>query len=882
MKASLIEISLDDLADARLGRVLVLTVNNRHARRLLSHLSSTLGAERPVMAVPDILPFKAWVRQATEQLAFVDGALLAAHRLDAFGARLLWQQVIRESEPEHYLLDIPQAAKLASEADQLMSSWMLSVPDSACTPDYERFAAWREAYRRRLDEADAEDDTLGLERVSEAMARGQLQLDFDTVVLAGFNELSPRLHDMLDTWAASGTRLGRLTEHLEPASSMVRVCAPSPEKEWQWAVQWAYDQLRQDAQGCYAILAPQLESQVPLAHRLLHGKLSEHGFAYNIAVARPLAQWPMVRAAVLWLELMVQSAAGSCTPAAAGQALLAGHCAAHEAEAGARGMLDAQWRHARVLTLMSPDLLHALHEATPRLAQAWSLLQEQLPHEHEIANISQWVIRIKALLSTLGFPGGMSLDSVAHQVLEAFEQALDNLGRQRVVLQNIGFAQAVRALSTLLLQTTFQPQRDLSARLDVLGLLEAEGGRWDGVWVLGLNDEVLPAAPSPNPFIPLVVQRHAGTPRATPERELEWARASYEMLKRSAPILVVSSAAFEGERELRPSPFVARLPLSEIEIPNDEPAVAVMELLIDDQGPILSPGSSTPGGVAVLETQARNPLWAFVRFRLGARQLAAYADPAQQAVRGMFLHSCAELFCTAVRSHQQLLALQQDGGHALSELLQAQIARAAHEHLGHYAPVVRDLECARALGVMTAWAQLEANREPYEIVALEEASVWQHGALNLKLRLDRVDKLASGERVVIDYKTGGARLDPHADWVRRPPLSLQLPFYAAVLGASQNDVSALVLMRLHAKQVAVSGLTDREIGLEGLAQSDSWQEFEGLDWSEIMARWRQDIESLAQAYANGWAANNTRHASDLEYCDVLPMLRLYEEADDDI
>lgn len=863
-----------------MGRVLVLTVNNRHARRLLAQLSASLGDDRPVMAVPDILPFQAWVRQVTEQLAFVDEARLAAHRLDAFGSQLLWQQIIRDAEPEHYLLDIPQAARLSRDADQLMSSWMLTVPDSASTPDSQRFAVWRDAYRQRLEEADAEDDTLGLERVGEAMAAGHLRLDYDSVVLAGFNEISPRLAYMLDIWAAAGLSLGRLAESLPQASVLRRVCAPSPELEWQWAVDWAYEQLQRDPQGRYAILAPQLEGQVPLAHRLLCGKLADSGHAYNVAVARPLGEWPMVRAALAWLQLMAQLLQGRCTPETAGMALLAGHCAGHEFEAGARAMLDAQWRHQGVLQLSRADWLEALHGAAPRLAQAWELVQGMLPDEHETANIFDWSARFKTVLSALGFPGGMALDSAAYQALEAFEQTLDDLGRQRVVLQGIDFAAAVSALRLLLMQTPFQPQRDLSARLDVLGLLEAEGGRWDGVWILGLTDEVLPAAPSPNPFVPLMVQRHARTPRATPERELEWARASYDMLSRCAPDMVVSCAEFEGERELRPSPFVAPLALTDFSLGKQTLRAAVMEAITDEQGPALSPGRATPGGVAVLETQARNPLWAFVKFRLGARLLPPYADPAQQTVRGMFLHACAELFCTVVRSQQRLHDLMHAEGGALREALQEQIQGAAREHLQAYAPIVRELECERALAVMTAWAKMEAQRTPYEIVALEEANVWEHGALQLKLRLDRVDRLASGERVIIDYKTGAGRMDPHADWVRRPPLNLQLPFYAAVLGGVQSDVAALVLMRLHARQVAVSGLADIDTGFEGLATSGDWQELEGLDWSALMARWRQDIENLATAYADGWAANITRHGADLDYCDVLPFLRLHEESSD--
>jgi len=119
-------------------------------------------------------------------------------------------------------------------------------------------------------------------------------------------------------------------------------------------------------------------------------------------------------------------------------------------------------------------------------------------------------------------------------------------------------SQAVSLLADLAADTLFQPQRDPGARLDVLGLLEAEGGRWDGVWVLGLSDEVLPATPKPNPLLPLAVLRRAGAPRATPERERQWAQELFASLCRCAPQVVFSHPQFDGERALRPPSVDAR------------------------------------------------------------------------------------------------------------------------------------------------------------------------------------------------------------------------------------------------------------------------------------------------------------------------------------
>src|SRR5690625_6059576 len=85
----------------------------------------------------------------------------------------------------------------------------------------------------------------------------------------------------------------------------------------------------------------------------------------------------------------------------------------------------------------------------------------------------------------------------------------------------MSFGHALYVFRRLCQEVLFQPERDPDARLDVLGMLEAEGGHWDGVWVLGLTDQVFPAVPKPNPFIPFSALARHQTPRSTPDREFE-------------------------------------------------------------------------------------------------------------------------------------------------------------------------------------------------------------------------------------------------------------------------------------------------------------------------------------------------------------------------
>ncbi|HEY9281307.1 MAG TPA: PD-(D/E)XK nuclease family protein, partial [Eoetvoesiella sp.] len=522
------------------------------------------------------------------------------------------------------------------------------------------------------------------------------------------------------------------------------------------------------------------------------------------------------------------------------------------------------------------NFVELLTQMTPQLALAWQACIADEAGRKGSHTIDVWVARFRGWLQALGYPGQAALSSHAYQVVQAFDDLLDRLGRQTTVLGSLSLGAAVSVLARLARETPFQPERDPAARLDVLGFLESEGGRWDGVWVLGLTDEILPATPKPNPLIPLATLRQANAPRATPERELQWAQAIYGALLCCAPAVWVSHAQREGERELRPSPFIARLDCEEqIPVPPASNALA-LEYLSDEQGPALQAGSITRGGIGVIDTQARNPLWAFVKYRLGASELNDYADISDQNARGLFLHRAIELVWRMVADQGALQQLHSNGRAA--DLIDQAVQQAADECLQEYGPVLRELETARAVKILDAWLLLELRREPFRIRDVEQDYRWSHGALELTLRLDRIDELDDGRLAVIDYKSGNGNIDPRSSWMRPRPVGLQLPFYAAVLANDDAQVAALVLAKLHAKKIEIKGLADAGYGFEGLAFLKDWPEFSGYGWDQLMAQWRQTIEQLAQEYVDGVARNQVLRPDDLQFCDALPFLRLTEES----
>lgn len=881
--------------------VSVLTVNNRLARRLIQLLSQQLVTRGQLVAeMPQVMPWSGWVAHQLDRAGFEESLRTHARQLDSFEAQLVWAQVIEQVEGESALLDVHQAAAMALAADQLIEEWNIAVFEHEHTEEYDRFWQWRDAYRERLHRLDALDQSNALTRLILHVESG-LPLPAQ-VILAGFTEISPRMGIFLDALVARGVEVATLVEDLPPDSEVTRVDADTTQTEWLAAARWARAQLDTRPDGRFAIVAVSLDAQVAFARRILEKSLSDsHGHsvhAFNVAVARPLSEWAVCRAALAWLRTFVlMKEQFGAAAADLGAALLAGHCAGHHAELGARAMVDAGWRDWQTshISFASWALaIQPLQQLSPAWHRAWQDWQV-LP---KTAEIHRWADTFRTTLAMLGFPGSGTQSSAMYQVLEAFDALLERFESLSGLFDSTSASEALNLLGRLARSTMFQPQRDPSARLDVLGLLEAEGGQWDGVWMLGLTDEVLPAATKPNPLVPMAALRRAQAPRATPERESQWAHQIFSNLCKVAPVLTLSAPRFEGERELRPSPLIQGFEVvqsftQEVLGISDVWEGAKLEVWRDDQGPPLGAGEKVQGGVSVLETQAINPLWAFFRYRLGLKGLSAYSELPQMALRGKFLHGVMERVWESLRDQSKLKDAIKSST-LLSQLEQIVNAVAIKE-LNAFDVALRELEVRRAITVVYDWLLIEAERAPFVVQEIEQKRQLNINGLTLDVRLDRLDHLVSEHSsdgpkhvAVIDYKTGQLLPNVVSDWERARPVNLQVPVYAAMLagqptseGDIQDHISALMLVRLHAKGCMALGLTEHDdLGLAGL-KTLSKAKYQDADWSCMLLRLRSVIDTLAEEFVQGHALNQSWKGSDLAYCDILPLLRYYDQGEEE-
>jgi ATP-dependent helicase/nuclease subunit B len=139
----------------------------------------------------------------------------------------------------------------------------------------------------------------------------------------------------------------------------------------------------------------------------------------------------------------------------------------------------------------------------------------------------------------------------------------------------------------------------------------------------------------------------------------------------------------------------------------------------------------------------------------------------------------------------------------------------------------------------------------------------------LEIRVDRVDRLADGTIVVIDYKSGQGT--PRR-WAGPRPDPVQLPLYAAFRSEPPGAV-ALALLPL-AKSGFV-GLAARDGVLPEVRALAATRraELRALDWPALLAGWREALTALALGYAAGAAAVDPA-AGACEHCPLGALCRI--------
>ena len=189
----------------------------------------------------------------------------------------------------------------------------------------------------------------------------------------------------------------------------------------------------------------------------------------------------------------------------------------------------------------------------------------------------------------------------------------------------------------------------------------------------------------------------------------------------------------------------------------------------------------------------------------------------------------------------------------------------------------RELEAARLAKLLDVWLQVEARRGlPFEVVACEQPAEVEIEGIKVRMVVDRIDQLADGRQVIIDYKTG-ASIDTR-NWAEQRITEPQLPIYAALVN---EDVAAVVFAKVLLDKPAFAGVADEKDilpGVQGIGDDKQkvFDPAEFPDWIAVITHWRERLHAVAKEVKAGQAGVVFADEKGLQYCEVLPLLRLPE------
>jgi len=504
--------------------------------------------------------------------------------------------------------------------------------------------------------------------------------------------------------------------------------------------------------------------------------------------------------------------------------------------------------------------------------QALSELDLQQP-----AQTHHWAERFTHALAFFEWAENGEQSPVSFAAYNGWREGVDRFVALDEWVGTIDGRQALAELRQVLSGIELDLGRSAKA-VEVLTPEEADGIQFDRLWVMGCDDMQWPQEKRLSPFLPQEWQRKQ-VPRVDQLHAQQQSRAQLERLKQSATVLFFSYSASEAagaEAERSLTPLLGVVTASEMEYQPPKSWWSATDDLalesIEDQAVALPLGSAVRGGSSLLANQSQCPFRGFVRHRLQAEPMEQVRSGLDARERGTLLHELLERCWREIGCSAE--ALQKLDTVHLQSMVQKIAAGTVEQfrdtHQERMGPRFAENEHQRLSLLALRALELDRQRESaFVIEEMERQHQIELGGLTLSIKMDRVDQLEDGRRILIDYKSGKVN---RAEWEGERPRAPQLPLYAMLL----EQVAAVLYSQIRADEVLYKGEQEDETvlaGAEGGKRCATVAVSE--DWQAQLQQWHQAVEALAVEFRLGVATVDPQQGqASCQYCGLEPLCRV--------
>lgn len=857
-----------------------------------------------VWETPGICSWNEFLESLWEEYCLsLEGSVAPLTLANEWQERFLWIKSLEKSVIGEKLLNLPAAAYLAANAWKITCSYQLESeltdPANYWPEETDVLLAWVKTFKEIRDEkgwldSSSLEGTLSTLLKDGSFPRSALPA---SVRFVNFTEWTPAVQLLVDTLSECGVEVVQ-EEPKDDPGSWRSYSALDQEAEVRAAAQWLRQLVSKDPDGQLKVglVIPNLAERREEINRLLTEIFQPHQYMFlddppdpacDFSVGRSLSEWSVAEHALTILRLHGRPQPIEEWALILGSPYLSG--AQEEFDPRAQLLLrlyrdrrpTVEWRRVESLANSAPGRSNEAC-ASPDLAARLERFHGELKDNDSPRLPSQWASHFSALLEIIGWPGELStLDSNEFQAFNRFKQTLAEFGSVDTLYGPIDRHLAYTILRRIADETVFQPKRS-GGSVEVLGTLEAVGQHFDYLWLAGFHDSIWPAPCRPNPYLPFSLQRERQVAHATAERELIFARGLTRKLLSASRVGIVSHPEFIDEGPCRPSPLLAHLePVDDAELGIDSiPTLAQhifsstdIEVYHDPGPPEVGADEKTRGGSSLFKHQAACPFRAFALLRLSAKPLDPIERGLDPSERGTLAHAALERLWDDLNDLATWSKLDEPARHSYLETA----AKSAVKEMRKQRPdVLRGamihLEEQRLTSLLAEWMELEELRKPFQVVATEDKVKIDFAGLHLNVIIDRIDRLESGELVVIDYKTG---VRGRADWAGERPKEPQLPLYCV---AHQTPVDAICFAILKTGETKFDGLGRTDDLIDGI-EASKYGEDGTHTWEDRRKMWKEHLEALAEEFRSGVARVDPLDNDACRYCRLEPLCRIDERAE---
>lgn len=783
------------------------------------------------------------------------------------------------------LLHLKGTASQASRAFALIKEYGIATDQDSFkgTTEFESFHRWMCEYEQRLAGLKALDPSQVSDFVRTAMMEDKIPLPTH-LIFAGFEEIIPQLKRLLRLFDDCKIPVQFWPEQNAKAfagSDMEVRQYENPTEEAVQCARWVrqiFNAGTEPAQaGTVGIVVPDIAEYRDVLRRELTAELTPKAIfpweevepRFNFSEGTPLALEPCINTALLLISIK-----GDAVPFPVISTILktpflsGGH-----SEFDARQSVDLELRSRNSVSVHLGSLKKLLGNA-PRLV----FLIDSLQNQQESRKLpSSWAHDFSYLLKHNGWPkGDGTLSPLQIQVLEAWKECLDDFSSLDNILGEISRSRAVDTLGRITHDKQFNA--DIGEHpIQVVSLPEAYGMQFDHLWIVGCHAESMPALPSPNPFIPPHIQRKHDLPHSTAQRELQYAEKMLNQLRALSSSTVISFPERSQKTDLRMSPLLKSCDYSSSSLVTNHSHRCKDQLLtglsheaLED--PVIIPiprGEQYSGGYQILKNQSDCPFRAFAKHRLHAMEFKNPEIDHDSTERGNIVHKTLHIFWSDVKTWISLHKLKADNQLAIK--IRESINKAINALKLQICDQKQftELEIKRLELLLLGWLEKELKRPEFTVVAMESNDQIQIGALDINVRIDRMDQVANGKTILIDYKTGKFSTK---NWFEDRLQEIQLPLYAIKINPSAVGFAEV---NKGSKGNGFKYLAQDNTVLPGFKPIDFGEICK--DWDSLLGRWKTQLTALADEFMAGQMEVNPYNINETcKYCGLQTLCRIEE------